>query len=439
VSSGGPTFDDPLALTPEQMATPEMPGLGGVIKQREEDFLVEELPLYDPAGEGEHLYLFVEKQGLSTSAMIDVLRRHFGVRERDIGFAGMKDKAAITRQVVSVHTPGRTDADFPMLQHERVRILWTDLHTNKLRVGHLRGNRFSIRLRDVDPLRVIEAQKTMRLLAQRGVPNLYGEQRFGARLNNHELGRLLLRREFQALLDLFLGPDEHTHRFDDGDMRRRYQEGDHRGALEATPASLRNERAALRALAGGASVEEAVHAVPALQLRFWASSFQSAIFNRVVADRMAAGDINRLHEGDVAMRGRKQFDVTAELAADPETQRRLDRFEIAPAGPIWGPKTRRTRGDIHARERDLLEQTGVTLGDIADFDDQYGGVAGTRRPLRVPLVDPEIEGGVDEHGSFIRVGFELPPGSFATVVIRELTKRHPAHDLVATPDDEGEA
>src|SRR6056297_1521751 len=121
-----------------------VPGISGVLKQREDDFLVDELPLYPPSGEGEHLMLFVEKHGLSTSYMIGVLARHFGVRESDIGYAGLKDKTAITRQHVTVHVPGKRMEDFPDLRDDRVRILWAEMHDRKMRRGHLAGNGFSI-------------------------------------------------------------------------------------------------------------------------------------------------------------------------------------------------------------------------------------------------------------------------------------------------------
>lgn len=429
----GPGFIDPVALTCAQHVTSDLSPVAGSLKQHEEDFLVDEQPLYQPSGEGEHLYLLVEKQGMSTSEMVRVVARHFGVSERAIGFAGMKDKHAITRQVVSVHTPGKTDADFPMLEHPRVRILWTDLHTNKLRVGHLRANRFSIRLRDTEPIRVVQVKKTLDALARRGVPNFYGEQRFGARLNNHELGQLLLMRRYRELLDRFLGPDDATGLFPDDEGRAHYASGAYKSALHFTHEGMRNERAALRALAEGADAEEAVFAVPRLQRRFWISAFQSALFNRFVADRVQGGLFDVLRDGDVACRvpSGRPFLIDRETAEDPETARRLASFELSCAGPMFGPKMLRADHLTSAYEHALLAGTGVSMEDIAEFDDEQGGAPGTRRAIRVPLTDPEVEGGVDEHGGYIRVAFELPPGSFATVVVREITKRHPLPEVAS--------
>jgi tRNA pseudouridine13 synthase len=209
-AAGGPRADAPYlatALTTAPYLTHVVPAVDGCIKARHEDFLVEELPLYDPVGEGEHIYLFIEKNGLSTTQLIAVLADHFRVKREGIGFAGMKDKRAVTRQVVSIHAPGKRPEDFPMLRHEQIGVLWTDLHTNKLRRGHLRGNRFSIRVRCVDPLRVTDVYRMLRFLEANGMPNFYGDQRFGARINNHVAARHFILRNHRELMDTLLGPD----------------------------------------------------------------------------------------------------------------------------------------------------------------------------------------------------------------------------------------
>lgn len=412
--------------------TPEIAGVGGVIKQRNEDFLVEEVAQYQPCGEGEHIYLFVEKNGLSTSEMVEIIARHFGVDDYAVGYAGMKDKYALTRQVVSVHVPGKRPEDFPSLRHEQVGILWTDLHTNKLRLGHLRGNRFSIRIREVDPLRVVDVHRCIGLLGRRGVPNLFGAQRFGYRLNNHVLGRYLLTRDFERLLDGYLGAEraglEHPRRDGNeeaGEARRLYDAGDLEAAADAMPRHMRNERDALRALSRGASPEEAVRSIHPVQIRFWISAFQSAIFNQLVSERISDGLLGALVPGDIAikMTNGAMFDVDEETLADPATQERLEQFEIAPTAALWGPRTKGARGEIGNRERQVLARAGTNVAAIEGTAEEFGvSVLGTRRAVRVPLIDPEVEGGVDEHGAYIRIAFELPSGCFATSVMREIMK-----------------
>jgi tRNA pseudouridine13 synthase len=405
--------------------------IGGIIKVRPEDFIVDEQPQYDPCGQGEHIYLYVEKSGLSTSQLIRILAQHFRVDDRAIGYAGMKDKHALTRQVISIHAPGKRIEDFPSITHEKISILWADHHTNKLRVGHLKGNRFSIRIREVDPLRVLSAKRTVDRLIATGLPNYFGPQRFGARGNNHTLGRLLLVRDWQGFLDGLLGPGDAANAnlpADGSDAaaqaRALYAEGRFAEAAGVIPRMLRHERAALRALASGATPDEAIRAIHPMQMRFWISAFQSGVFNRFLGARVTDGTFDRLLLGDVAckLRNGALFDADDRTLADPDTAHRLASFEVAPSGPLWGPKMKRATGAPGDLETRLLRDTGVTLESFAAAADTIDvDLPGARRPLRVALTDVELEGGIDEHGPFIRIAFDLPPGSFATVVIREIT------------------
>ncbi|MBL4697671.1 MAG: tRNA pseudouridine(13) synthase TruD, partial [Phycisphaerales bacterium] len=186
--------------------THEIPGIGGQLKARPQDFLVEEIPLYNPSGEGEHIFLFVEKQELTTLQLRDAISRHFKVKRKAIGHAGLKDKQAITRQVISIHTPGKTPEDFPSFVHDRARVMWVDVHDNQLKRGHLKGNRFSIKVRGVDPLQVRHAKAALDMLSEHGCPNRFGDQRFGFLMNNHLVGRAMILGDAQAAVDLILSP-----------------------------------------------------------------------------------------------------------------------------------------------------------------------------------------------------------------------------------------
>jgi hypothetical protein len=120
------------------------------------------------------------------------------------------------------------------------------------------------------------------------------------------------------------------------------------------------------------------------------------------------------------------FRVDEETAADPETQERAARFEISPTGPLWGAEMMTAGGRAGADELEELEREGVTETDLVELARTLGdAVAGARRPLRVPVGSPEVEGGADEHGNFIRLAFELPAGSFATSLLREVMKTFP--------------
>ncbi|HRQ71504.1 MAG TPA: tRNA pseudouridine(13) synthase TruD [Phycisphaerales bacterium] len=400
------------------------PGIGGRIKERPEDFLVEEIPLYEPCGTGEHLYLFVQKRNLSTLEMVCIVAEHFGVHRSAVGYAGLKDKHAITRQVVSVHLPGKSDSEFRHLDHERMAVLWADRHTNKLRPGHLRGNRFSIRVRSVEPTAALAASRMIGLLARVGVPNRVGEQRFGLLENNHIIGRAMILGRLREAADLLLGPSA-SHPESQPEARAFYAEGKYAEAAAHFAPALRTERGLAKALAKGLEVEKAVRRIDRTVASYFVSAFQSAVFNAVLDRRIHEGQLGTLHIGDVAFRhvGRATFDVTAETLDKAETHDRVTSFEISPSGPMWGAAMRQASGVPGRVEREALEASGVTEERVAEFDRTTGGMMqGARRPLRVPLIDPDVEGGVDEHGPFVRCAFELPRGSFATVVMRELMK-----------------
>ena len=413
----GPQLPEPL------YRSASVPGIGGVLKQREEDFMVDELPLYPPSGQGEHLMLFVEKRGLSTLHMAGELARHFGVQVRDIGYAGLKDKQAITRQHVTVHVPGKRPEDFPSLQHDRISILWADLHDRKLRRGHLAGNGFSIRVRRVSPQGALHAHRTLAILEAQGMANTVGEQRFGQWDTNHRIGRALVLQDWQSACDLLLGP---TPDGQADDSRTAYARGDMDAAFEALPRSAQGERRVLDAIVHGKGPKRAIERLGRTETGFMFSALQSAIFNAVLRERMKAGTLDTLLEGDVAVvhgARRTTFVVSAQEAGSSDLADRIARLEISPTGPMWGPKMRPAEGVPGEIERAALDRFGVTPEDIERFARGHKGMLdGDRRPLRVPVMYPQVEGGADEHGTYVRCGFELPRGSFATEAMAEVMK-----------------
>lgn len=413
-------------VEPSVYLTADVPPVGGVLRERPEDFFVEELPLYEPSGRGEHLYLFVEKRNLTTTQAIAAIARHFRVPHGAVGYAGLKDKRAVTRQLFSVHLPGKSEADFPAFEHDRMAILWMDRHENKLRRGHLAGNRFVIRIRGVDATKVVHAHRVLRTLERTGVPNRAGEQRFGYLGRNHEIGRALLLGEHRTALDLLLGPCEAAPEWQ-AEARRLYAERKYEAAREAFPPTERTERRALAALAKGDGPKRAIDTMDELQRRYYITAFQSAIFNALLDDRLAAGALGSLEEGDLAWKhdSGAVFPVTADELASGSLPPRLAALEISPSGPMWGADMTRASGPVGERELAALTAVGVTPGDLVAYGERTGdrvAVQGARRPMRVPLRYPDAEGGVDERGHYIRCVFELPRGAFATVVMREIMK-----------------
>lgn len=411
--------------------TPDLPGIGGVLKQRPEDFLVEEQPLYEPSGEGEHLYLFIEKRGLTTIEAVQRVAKCFRMNKRNIGYAGMKDKHAVTRQHLSLWLPGAKNDDIAeslerLKNDTKMGVHWAERHGNKLRRGHHGGNRFVLRVREVEPTAVVRAKPILDRLEKSGVPNFVGEQRFGYRQNSHTMGRHLLRGEYEAVLDELLGSDYETESEYVREGRAHYRAGRYTEALEVWPKVLRYDRQALDALRQGKRGRDAVACIDPAQRKFLVSAWQSDVFNQVLDRRLRGGSFDRLLVGDLAWKhdNRSVFVVDEEAAStDNAPGGRAERIEVSPSGPLWGVDMPRPTGEPGDIELAALRDSGITEPELAGQADDPGiDAEGRRRPLRIKLRDPDLSGGVDEHGPYVRVSFELTRGAYATMVMRELMK-----------------
>jgi tRNA pseudouridine13 synthase len=278
--------------------TEGVPGCGGAFKLVPEDFEVEELPAYAPSGEGEHLFLWVEKRGRDTREVVRALAQALGLPEGEIGVAGMKDRHAVTRQLLSV--PARAEPKLSAFSLEGVSVLWARRHGNKLRTGHLKGNRFRLRLRGVKD--VGAAREAFSLLVARGVPNYFGEQRFGRERDNADRGKVLLLGQRLA---------QRPDRF---------------------------------------------------QRKLYLSAFQSRLFNRALAARLRAGTFDQALLGDVL---RKEDTGGLFVCEAPEVDGpRVAAFEVSPAGPMFGPKMTPSAHGVAEAEAALLAEEGVTLPDF---------------------------------------------------------------------------
>jgi tRNA pseudouridine13 synthase len=301
--------------TPLPRLTADVPGCGGAFKLVPEDFEVEEVPAYPLSGEGEHLYLWVEKRGRDTREVVRALTQALGIREGDVGVAGMKDRQAVTRQLISV--PARAEALLADFKLEGVSVLWTRRHGNKLRTGHLKGNRFRLRLRGVKD--VGAAREAFSRLAAKGVPNYFGEQRFGRAGDNAEQGKLLILGQRLAKR-----PD-------------------------------RFER------------------------KLFLSAFQSRLFNRALAARLREDTFDKALLGDVLRKEETGgLFVCESLEADAP---RVASFEVSPAGPMFGPKMLPAAHGVAEVEARLLAEEGVTLSDFVRGGDETEGTRRPYRVL----------------------------------------------------------
>lgn len=389
--------------------TAGLPGIGGQIKAHPEDFVVEELPLYAPCGQGEHTYVRIEKRGLSTFGVVQTIARELHISARDIGFAGIKDARAVARQTLSLMHVEPEEVE--KLRVSGLEVLWVSRHRNKLRTGHLRGNRFTIRMRGVEESVLPLAQNVLDLLVQRGVPNHYGQQRFGERTNSHLLGQALLCSDTASFLSELLGHPRDVDRSSIREARRHFDAGNCKKAEQLWPPAMVDERRALRVLIDTGNQSLAMGSMPRRMQRFLLSAYQSHLFNRIVAARLE--EIHRIRDGDLAW---KHDSGAVFLVEDADVEQpRAEQMEISPSGPMFGCKMRTAREEPGRLERKVLEEEGLSLEDFRGRGAMRA--KGTRRPLRVPL--REVELWYDE-GLMLR--FDLPPGSYATNVLREITK-----------------
>jgi tRNA pseudouridine13 synthase len=366
------TFDP----TSPPLLTGDLPGIAGRIKAHPEDFEVEEVPAYAASGQGDFLYLWVEKRAMGAEFFARQVARRLELAPGDVGTAGLKDRHAVTRQMVSV--PASAEPRLGQLDGDGIRLLSVSRHGNKLKPGHLRGNRFRILLRSEEVEITARLDPLLERVRSLGLPNFYGPQRFGRDGETLRLG-----------LDL-LGVRGPTVR-----------EG-----AESTAAGF------APSLTVGAPTGKDARRINPFLRRLALSAAQSALFNLHVARRMHDGLLRRVLEGDVMMKWPFGGMFVAQDAA--AEQRRCDAREIVVGGPIFGKKMFRAAGEPLRREAETLAEAGLSLATFQGFGKL---LSGTRRYTLIYLDD--LAGQVEPEG--VRLTFTLPAGSYATVLLRELT------------------
>jgi tRNA pseudouridine13 synthase len=349
-----PSTFDPLKAPP--LATAGLPGIGGRIKAEIDDFEVEEIPAYPPSGSGEHLYLWIEKRDMGAEYFTRQVARRLDVPVSAVGTAGLKDRRAVTRQMVSV--PADAEPRLNRLDGDDIRLLNVSRHGNKLKPGHLHGNRFRILVRGVVPDAGERLPPLLDHLRREGLANYYGEQRFGHDGETVLLGLALLRQEPP--------PDDAKSNFRSPFLRKL--------ALSAA---------------------------------------QSALFNHYLAERMTDGLLRQVLPGDVMARWPfGGMFVVEDVACE---QVRLEAREIVPAGPMFGRKMFRAAHVAAEREDKVLSDAALTPQAFHGFGKL---LSGTRRHNFVYLDD--LTANIEPEG--VRLSFALPAGSYATVLLKEITK-----------------
>lgn len=394
----------------DRYLTQSLPGIGGLIKERVEDFVVEELPLYPPSGEGQHTFFEIRKVGLSTFQAAQAVAQALGVSPRIVSYAGLKDAQATTCQVLSVE--GVPPEAVLAVDVPNIAVLWAERHGNRLKIGHLRGNRFTIRIRNVDEKALVPCQKILEVLGRRGVPNRFGLQRFGQRGNSGLLGRAVLDKDATEFIQGLLGQPHPSESPRVQAARQQFESGHWEQALSLFPGNMTQERQALKTLIrSNGDVDRTYASVPKRLKMFFLSAYQSELFNQVLDARL--GTLDRVYQGDLAMKhpGRSVFLVEDEAAEQP----RAAGFEISPTGPLFGYKMIEPQGRQGELEAAILAAEKLTL---ESFRIGAGIKArGERRALRFQIHQPEWW--YDE-GVVLR--FWLDRGCYATTVLGEIMK-----------------
>lgn len=280
--------------------TPHIEPVPAEIKREPEDFVVEELPAYLPSGAGEHLYLWIEKRERNTPEAVRMLCERAGADFQDAGWAGLKDKQAVTRQWVSLKCAETPSAE--ALSGEGVTVLEVSRHNNKLRTGHLRANRFTLRLTGVAPEHDARVSAVLEHLQQHGLPHYFGSQRFG-----------------------------------------------HGG---------RNVTAAHAWLVGGKRAPDK----PFLR-KLFVSALQAALFNAVLGERITRGLFGAALDGDVM---RKEDSGGMFVSSDPALDgERVARWEISPTGPMFGTHMKAPERAALELEQNVLARFAIDTACFA--------------------------------------------------------------------------
>ncbi len=347
------------------------------LKASPEDFVVDEIPAYDPSGEGEHMFVRIRKRLKTTDEAVRILAQKWAIEPREVGVAGLKDRVGVTTQWLSV--PARAyeaavDAGVGS-KLDGIEILVAKRHNNKLKTGHVQGNRFDIVVRDVPADRLDEVKAALARVPAEGVPNAFGGQRFG-------------------------------REGDTADQARRWLTGQARA-----PGNPRVRR-------------------------FHFSALQSAAFNAVLEARVADGTWRVPLEGDLL----KKESGGMFLCTDPETDRaRAARGEVCPTGPILGDKMRQAEGAVRELEERVCSPffEGIDLRRARSLGE--GTRRALRLDVHdwsfVELTD---DVGAGEQRRALRVCFVLPKGAYATTVLESVFDFASVSGSPVGAGDEGE-
>ncbi len=322
------------------------PPLRGVIRSTPEDFQVDEVLGFEVDGDGTHAFLKIRKKNANSEWVAKQLARFAAVRPVDVGFAGLKDRRAVTTQWFSVDLAGRDAPDWQQLSEGGIEFIETTRHRRKLKRGALRGNRFKLVVREIEgDMSLFKARLSK--IADHGLPNYFGEQRFG--FSNLAKATAMFSGQLKKV--------------------RRPEKG------------------------------------------IYLSAARSWLFNKIVAARVETGSWHRAIAGDVMMLNGTQSIFPIETP-DEEIQQRIDRFDLHPTGAMWGSGELASSLEVKSLELAATENEALFCDGL-----KRAGLKQQRRSLRLMPLELQCK---QLDATSLELTFELPAGSYATVVLREL-------------------
>ncbi len=405
-------------------------GIGGKIRTIYEDFYVEEIPESEPSGTGDNTWFFIEKIGRDTLEVVLDVARELHVDRKRMGFAGMKDKRAVTRQWLCVSNSEVEDIEKLRDKLYKVDILKIMKNEKKLRIGQLVGNKFRLLIRDTeDPEKDSKvATEIMAELSKTGVPNYYGWQRFGKkRSNTHLVGKALLENDLKKAVDCYIGNPYDEERDHIKKPRQLYDEGKWEESFEEMPRSMRYEKMMLKTLLKEMKKKESedidslddnsyrrvMGSLPKPLRRMFVHAYQSFLFNKAVSERAKLG-IDKYVEGDIIIDNEEH--LVHEFGDDIDE--RIKDFEVHPTAPLFGSKVPLAGGELGEMEQKVIDEEGVTLEEFKVPKMPKLGSHGLRRAIRFKIWDASAKA-TDEG---VLVEFSIPKGCYATAVLREIMK-----------------
>jgi tRNA pseudouridine13 synthase len=341
-------------MLPELTYLHGKPESAGLLRNQKSDFKVfEQLP-FSPIGEGEHLFIYIRKTGANTVFVARELAKYFKVKEQLVSYAGLKDRFAVTEQWFGVHVPGKQVYDLKDLAIEGVEVIEFARHNKKLRTGALTGNRFELILRNVSNLQALQTRWNE--IVEQGVPNYFGEQRFGIDGGN-----------IDKALALFSG----------------------------TKVKDKKKRG------------------------MYLSSARSCIFNDIISERIQQNTFNKLQQGDVLMLAGTQSVFHLDEVDDAIRQRFIDK-DVDITATMWGAGEPMTTGAPKDLELTISEKHREFSEGLPRFGlkQERRRIRLNVQEADIEVLANEVES--DNALPSVKITFTLPAGSYATTVLREL-------------------